>query len=75
MMLKNKKMGFDNPAATIYWLSPTMGLSLAFVSLVVEDWAGLYRSEFFTGFAKTLETAFFLSAPGVVAFCMVLSEF
>jgi solute carrier family 35 protein C2 len=75
IMLKNKKMGFDNPAATIYWLSPIMGLFLAIVSMVIEDWVGLYRSEFFTGFTKILETMFFLSAPGVVAFCMVLSEF
>ncbi|XP_006460905.1 hypothetical protein AGABI2DRAFT_70443 [Agaricus bisporus var. bisporus H97] len=75
IMLKNKKMGFDNPAATIYWLSPVMSLSLAIVSMAIEDWAGLFRSEFFSGFTKILETMLFLSAPGVVAFCMVLSEF
>lgn len=75
MMLKNKKMGFDNPAATIYWLSPAMGMSLAIVSVTIEGWIALFQSEFFSGFTKILETLFFLSAPGVVAFCMVLSEF
>lgn len=75
VMLKNKKMGFDNPAATIYWLSPAMGLSLAILSAAIENWSTLFQSEFFSEFTKILETLFFLSAPGVVAFCMVLSEF
>ncbi|KXN90131.1 hypothetical protein AN958_04621 [Leucoagaricus sp. SymC.cos] len=55
IMLKNKKMGFDSPAATIYWLAPAMGVCLAIVSAAIESWVSL--------------------APGVVAFCMVLSEF
>ncbi|KAJ3569615.1 hypothetical protein NP233_g4922 [Leucocoprinus birnbaumii] len=75
IMLKNKKLGFDNPAATIYWLSPAMGICLAIVSLIVEGWSSLFQSRFFSGFSKILETLVFLSAPGVVAFCMVLSEF
>ncbi|KAF9453930.1 TPT-domain-containing protein [Macrolepiota fuliginosa MF-IS2] len=75
IMLKNKKMGFDNPAATIYWLTPTMGLLLAILSAAKENWVTLFRGEFFSGSTKILETLFFLSAPGVVAFCMVLSEF
>lgn len=75
IMLKNKKMGFDNPAATIYWLAPIMGVSLAMISLATESWVDLFRSQFFSGSVKILETLFFLSAPGVVAFCMVLSEF
>ncbi|KAF5351906.1 hypothetical protein D9756_007471 [Leucocoprinus leucothites] len=75
IMLKDKQMGCDNPAATIYWLSPAMGGCLGIVSVSIENWPSLFRSQFFSGFSKILETLVFLSAPGVVAFCMVLSEF
>ncbi|KAF8160905.1 triose-phosphate transporter family-domain-containing protein [Crassisporium funariophilum] len=75
LLLKSKKMGFDNPAATIFWLAPTMGFSLAIVSAAVEDWPSIFRSQFFDGALRTTETVFYLTAPGVIAFCMVLSEF
>ena len=74
VLLKNK-MGFDNPAATIFWLAPSMGISLAIVSAAIEKWSSLFQSPFFHGTSQTLQTAFFMLAPGVIAFCMVLSEF
>lgn len=75
VLLKNKKMGLDNPAATIFWLSPAMGAVLAVVSVTVEHWRSLFGSDFFRGLLKTSETVFYLTAPGILAFCMVLSEF
>jgi solute carrier family 35 protein C2 len=75
ILLKNKKMGLDNPAATIFWLAPSMGITLAIVSASIEKWSSLFQSQFFQGTSQTLQTAFFMSAPGVIAFCMVLSEF
>jgi len=75
IMLRNKQMGCDNPAATIYWLAPVMGMCLAIISGAIESWSSLFQSQFFSGLSKILETVVFLSAPGVVAFCMVLSEF
>ncbi|KAJ6495637.1 TPT-domain-containing protein [Mycena vitilis] len=74
LLLKNKKMGMDNPAATIYWLAPMMGFTLGMTSLFMDDWAALFRSQFFVGW-KALQTIFFLTMPGIVAFLMVLSEF
>ncbi|KIM45081.1 hypothetical protein M413DRAFT_441745 [Hebeloma cylindrosporum] len=75
VLLKSKKMGFDNPAATIYWLAPIMGVTLAILSSIIENWPSIFRSKFFQGTMPTLETIFFLTSPGVLAFCMVLSEF
>ncbi|KAG5638797.1 hypothetical protein H0H81_010026 [Sphagnurus paluster] len=75
LLLQNRKMGLDNPAATIYWLAPSMGLTLAIISAVVDSWSAIFRTAFFASLGKTLETMFFLVAPGVLAFCMVLSEF
>ena len=75
VLLKNKTMGFDNPAATIFWLAPSMGISLAIVSVSIEKWTTLFQSKFFHGRSQIIQTAFFMSAPGVIAFCMVLSEF
>ena len=75
VLLKNKKMGLDNPAATIFWLAPSMGATLAIVSMALEHWPTIFRSKFFDGVWRTFETILFLTLPGVIAFCMVLSEF
>lgn len=75
VLLKNKKMGLDNPAATIFWLAPSMGATLTIVSMVLEHWPTIFRSKFFDGAWKTFETILFLTLPGVIAFCMVISEF
>lgn len=75
LLLRNKEMGMDNPAATVFWLSPTMGLTLAIISAIVEDWAAVFGSVLFDGLSKTTETISYLTIPGVMAFCMVLSEF
>jgi solute carrier family 35 protein C2 len=75
VLLKSKKMGFDNPASTIFWLAPSMGVTLAIASVSLESWPSILRSKFFDGVWTTFETLFFLTSPGVLAFCMVLSEF
>ncbi|ESK91006.1 nucleotide-sugar transporter [Moniliophthora roreri MCA 2997] len=75
MLLKNRKIGFSNPVVTIFWLSPCMAVTLGCLSVVIESWGTMFRSEFFAGFSKSLQTILFLIAPGFLAFCMVLSEF
>ncbi|KAK7045711.1 hypothetical protein VNI00_007544 [Paramarasmius palmivorus] len=75
ILLKNKKMGFSNPVATIFWLSPMMAVTLGILSVIIESWGTMFRSEFFDGFARSLQTMLLLIAPGLLAFCMVLSEF
>jgi len=75
VLLKSKKIGFDNPAATIYWLAPSMAITLAITSAIFENWPSIFRSQFFRGALASSETMFYLTAPGILAFCMVLSEF
>ena len=74
LLLKNKQLGLDNPAATLFWLSPTMGLTLGVISIIIESWSTIFR-DFYSSFGVAIKTSFYLIAPGVVAFCMVLSEF
>lgn len=74
LLLKNKQLGLDNPAATLFWLSPAMGVTLAVVSLITESWSTIFR-DFYGSFWDAIRTSFYLISPGVVAFCMVLSEF
>ncbi|KAL0579760.1 hypothetical protein V5O48_002254 [Marasmius crinis-equi] len=74
-LLKNKKMGFSNPVATIFWLSPAMAVTLCVLSLIIESWSSLFMSQFFETFWVALGTILFLIAPGILAFCMVLSEY
>ena len=75
LLLKDEKMGLNNPAATIYWLAPMMGLSLAIVSFSLESWMDVVRSKFFDGVLVSLNTAVFLTIPGFMAFFMVLTEY
>ena len=74
LLLKNKQLGMDNPAATLFWLSPTMGLTLGVISIVIESWSTIFR-DFYGSFWDATKTTFYLISPGVVAFCMVISEF
>jgi solute carrier family 35 protein C2 len=75
LLLKDKKMGMDNPASTIFWLAPSMGITIAIVSLAIENWPVLFSTKYFQDPSHVLSTAFYLCAPGVIAFAMVLSEF
>ncbi|EGN99596.1 hypothetical protein SERLA73DRAFT_88092 [Serpula lacrymans var. lacrymans S7.3] len=75
LLLKNKTMGMDNPAATVYWLAPMMGVTLAVISAIWEGWGNVFKSSYFHDTASSLNTALFLVSPGFLAFCMVLSEF
>ncbi|EJF57629.1 TPT-domain-containing protein [Dichomitus squalens LYAD-421 SS1] len=75
LLLRSKNIGMNNPAATLFWLTPIMGLTLAISSAVSGDWGKVSGSDFFATPGKAFETAFFLTCPGVLAFCMVLSEF
>jgi solute carrier family 35 protein C2 len=74
LLLKNKQIGLDNPAATLFWLAPTMGLTLGVISLLIESWSSIFR-DFYGSSLDAVRTTFYLISPGVVAFCMVLSEF
>lgn len=74
LLLKNKQLGMDNPAATLFWLSPAMGLTLLVISIIIESWSAIFR-DFYGSFWDAIKTTFFLISPGIVAFCMVLSEF
>ncbi|KAG8688185.1 Triose-phosphate Transporter [Ceratobasidium sp. 394] len=68
-------MGMDNPCATIFWLAPTMAVTMLFLCAAVDGLGTIFGSKFFNGFEQTLKTVFFLVAPGVVAFCMTLAEY
>ena len=75
ILLRSKNIGMNNPAATLFWLTPIMGLTLAVTSTALGDWGKVIHSDFFSSAGKAFETTFFLLCPGILAFCMVLSEF
>ncbi|KAL4080170.1 triose-phosphate transporter family-domain-containing protein [Scleroderma yunnanense] len=75
LLIRDKDMGMDNPAATIFWLSPMMGITLAIISIVWEGWRNVFATPFFNSLASTINTLLLLTLPGVLAFCMVMSEF
>lgn len=75
MLLRDKRSGMSNPVATIFWLAPAMGLTMAIVSLFVESWRELPGSRFLDGPGATLQTVGLLVLPGIVAFFMVLTEY
>lgn len=76
LLLRRSDVGLDNPAATIFWLSPLMGLTLAIVSLPVDNWPRMFsESPFFASWGAVAKTGAMLGLPGVLAFLMVMSEF
>lgn len=75
LLLKNREMGMNNPAATIFWLAPVMGLTLAIISFALESWKSIFSSKFFDSVGHACTTALFLILPGTMAFCMVLTEY
>jgi solute carrier family 35, member C2 len=75
LLLRDKKLGMDNPVATIFWLAPIMGLTVGIISIVLDGWIEIFRSHFFEGLWTSLTTVFFLIAPGIIAFFMVTSEY
>jgi solute carrier family 35, member C2 len=74
LLLKKKDMGMNNPAATVFWLAPSMALTLAVVSMLVEGWINVWRNPFWerVGLGKSL---LYLFSPGSIAFAMVMSEY
>ncbi|KAL5636207.1 hypothetical protein ACGC1H_004879 [Rhizoctonia solani] len=68
-------MGMDNPCATIFWLAPTMFISLLVLTAFVDNLGDVFGSKFFSSPAETFKTALYIMAPGVIAFCMTLAEF
>lgn len=75
LLMRNKRSGMNHPVATIFWLTPVMGLTIAIVSVFIESWSQLWGSRFFDGTGATLRTIGLLILPGIIAFNMVLSEY
>jgi solute carrier family 35 protein C2 len=76
IFLQRGKLGMDNPIVTLFWLAPAMGITLAVCSIVVEGWGNIFaREEFFGTLKATATTVAAIVFPGVLAFCMNVSEF
>ncbi|SPO39590.1 related to YMD8 - putative nucleotide sugar transporter [Pseudozyma flocculosa] len=77
MLLDRDGMGLNNPIATIFWLAPVMGACLVVFSAIFEDWHAIFGGDggWFDGLFRSLKTVALITAPGVLAFGMNLSEF
>ncbi|KAJ9101762.1 hypothetical protein QFC21_003101 [Naganishia friedmannii] len=74
LVMHKTEMGMSNPFATIFWLTPVMAVTLAFVSIVFEGWFNVFGSDHFSGW-KALHTTGLIIFPGALAFSMVASEY
>ncbi|KAF8610745.1 TPT-domain-containing protein [Ceratobasidium sp. AG-I] len=72
---EEEPMGMDNPCATIYWLAPTMAVTLFTLCAIVDGLGTIFASKFFDGYGETFRTILFIVAPGTLAFCMTLAEY
>ncbi|KDN52570.1 TPT-domain-containing protein [Tilletiaria anomala UBC 951] len=75
MLIDREGMGLNHPVATIYWLSPIMACGLVGASLAFENWHKILGGPFFHGVVRSLRTLGLITLPGLLAFCMNLSEF
>lgn len=76
ILLDKESMGMSNPIATLFWLAPIMGVTLATFSMLWDGWGNVFANEvFFGSFGKTVSTFGAILFPGVLAFCMNITEF
>ncbi|KAF9506569.1 hypothetical protein BS47DRAFT_1321727 [Hydnum rufescens UP504] len=75
ILLNKKEMGMDNPVATIFWLAPSMAITLAVMSMIIEGFHDVFRTRFFDGMMAIMRTLVFILFPGVFAFAMVMTEY
>lgn len=76
ILLDKQSMGMNTPIATIFWLAPTMGLTLCFCSWIFEGWNNLLHEEaFFGDLAKSLMTMVYIATAGMLAYLMTVSEY
>ncbi|GAA6038440.1 hypothetical protein JCM8097_007653 [Rhodosporidiobolus ruineniae] len=76
LLLDKDSMGMGNPIATLFWLAPIMGVTLASCSMIFDGWFTVFaQEEFFGTFTKTLWTIASIIFPGFLAFAMNVTEF
>ncbi|KAI9603916.1 hypothetical protein H4Q26_003525 [Puccinia striiformis f. sp. tritici PST-130] len=76
ILLDKQSMGMNTPIATIFWLAPTMGISLSFCSLLFEGWNNLLNEHaFFGDLGKSFTTMTYISTAGILAYLMTVSEY
>lgn len=76
MLLDKKSMGMNSPIATIFWLAPTMGLTLAICSMAFEGWSTIMAQDVFFGdLGRSLSTMGYILCAGALAFLMTVSEY
>lgn len=76
ILLDKESMGMGNPFATLFWLAPVMGITLASCSIVFDGWGNVFGNEIFFGtFGRGMNTLGAILLPGILAFCMNVTEF
>ncbi|GAA6010602.1 hypothetical protein JCM10207_007758 [Rhodosporidiobolus poonsookiae] len=76
LLLQKEQMGMSNPIATLFWLAPVMGATLATCSLIFDGWGNVFGQErFFGSFGATVQTMGAILFPGLLAFLMNVTEF
>ncbi|KAJ1920764.1 hypothetical protein H4219_001163 [Mycoemilia scoparia] len=75
ILLKKASLGMNNPVATILFLSPVMGISLFFLSLIIERPFSQFGWTALSEFGGLFDAISLMAIGGLLAFMMVLSEF
>ncbi|GAA5859439.1 hypothetical protein JCM8547_006822 [Rhodosporidiobolus lusitaniae] len=76
LLLDKDSMGMGNPIATLFWLAPVMGVTLATCSMIFDGWGNVFgQEEFFGDLWSTLRTTVAIIFPGFLAFAMNVTEF
>jgi solute carrier family 35 protein C2 len=75
LLLKNHELGLDNPLATSMYLSPVVGGSLLFASMIVEDWVHIFNAPQFENMSMAVFLISSILGGGCLAFMMINVEF
>ncbi|KAJ3010550.1 Triose-phosphate Transporter [Thoreauomyces humboldtii] len=75
ILLERESMGMNNPLAATLFLAPLMAITLLVASSIVEGLPTVFRSSFFATPGDAMAILGIIAAGGVLASCMVISEF
>ena len=74
MLSRKRNAGMGAPVATVFWLAPVTGFTLAFVRIAVEGWGNVFIVPLRETPERTVRTLG-LAVLGSLAVAMVLSEY
>jgi len=75
ILLQKESLGLTNPIITNYYLTPVMAFTVLVFSIAHEGFFNIIKSAFFSSVFKAIQTIFYMTFGGSIAFLMIVAEY